>query len=159
MTHFCVMSETISPRPRHLVPLLGELDVPPVHRPLGRSEPTKTMVTQAHVVLRLLSRDRASPDARASADAQADLVLEAAASASDDGLASMEKGLSPVRWPCIMHKATTTSAARHIRVASVCPLLVPRDSERSGALACAPSKSRLCVGGRSWHVTARSCAE
>ena len=37
--------------------------------------------------------------------------------------------------------------------------LVTRDSERSGAIACAPRESRLCLGGRSWHVTARSWAD
>ena len=37
--------------------------------------------------------------------------------------------------------------------------LLPRESERSGARACAPRKSRLCVGGRSWQVAPRSCTE
>ena len=32
-------------------------------------------------------------------------------------------------------------------------------SERSGALACVPRESRLCVGRRSWHIATRSCAE
>ena len=37
--------------------------------------------------------------------------------------------------------------------------LLARESERSGALACVPRKSRLCVGGRSGHVAPRSCVE
>ena len=51
--------------------------------------------------------------------------------------------------------------ARHRTCASQARVLrlLPIDSECSGALACAPRESRLCVGGRSWHDTARTCAE
>ena len=35
--------------------------------------------------------------------------------------------------------------------------LLPIDSKRSGALACALRDSRLCLGGRSWYGAPRSC--
>ena len=52
-------------------------------------------------------------------------------------------------------------AARHRACASQARVLrlLPIDSDRSGALAYAPRESRLCLGGRSWHVAARSCAD
>ena len=37
--------------------------------------------------------------------------------------------------------------------------LLPRDSDRNGAPARLPGESRLCVGGRGWHVAPRSYAE
>ena len=163
------------------------------------SNTTTTSETQAHVMLHFLPRDRASPSARASADVQAGLAVEAAPGTSRLGCTRKATSvrrctalwgdlsrpkpvrhkltscytplprqseprracqrLSPVRSPCIVHEATTTSAARRVRVASVRAHLVPRDSERSGALACAPRESRLCVRGRSWLVAPRSCAD
>ena len=90
--------------------------------------------------------------------AKSGCVLEASAN-TPHGLAPKERGLSPVH--CLSSGADRPEPARYGARASQARVvrLLPRESERSGALACAPRKSRLCVGGRSWQVAPSSCTE
>ena len=121
---------------------------------LGRSRPVRHKLT-----CYASSPETERSDARASADTQSDWALEAKPGGTHHGLVPMERGLSPVRWPYIVREATTTSATRRSRVATRVLHVVPGNSERSGALACALRESQLCVGGHRWNVAARSCTE
>ena len=64
-----------------------------------------------------------------------------------------------MQYPFISRRPIKASAygarASQVRVLR----LLPRESERSGALACAPRKGWLCVGGHYWQVAPRSCTE
>ena len=91
--------------------------------------------------------------------AKAGCVFEASAATSQHGLVPKERGLWPVQ--CFFQRVRTDANQRGTARASQARVLrlLPRESERSGALACAPRKSWLCVGGHYWQVAPRSCTE
>ena len=78
---------------------------------------------------------------------------EAAAETSYNGLAPKERGLSPTQWPCIVHKSTTTSAARRVRTATLHAAPPPLRQRAQWALTRARRESRLCGRPQPAHRT------
>ena len=92
------------------------------------------------------------------------LCLEAAAGTSQHGLAPLERSLSPVRWPCMELKATTTNAGPRARVASTCPPDRQRAqwrarvrATRKPAVCWRPQLARRSTVLQRWREASRRC--
>ena len=109
-------------------------------------------------VLRLLSRERERSGALARAPLESRMCWRPRLARRR----VLNRREQASRW-CIVFSSSADrpQSARYGARASQARVvrLLPRESERSGARACAPRKSRLCVGGRSWQVAPRSCTE
>ena len=109
-------------------------------------------------VLRLLSRERERSGALARAPLESRMCWRPRLARRR----VLNRREQASRW-CIVFSSSADrpQSARYGARASQARVvrLLPRESERSGALACAPRKSWLCVGGHYWQVAPRSCTE
>ena len=100
--------------------------------------------------------------------AKAGCVLKAAAGTAHHGLAPMEKDASPVSWPCVGCKLTTTSAAWRARVAGAraAPRLERQREQwrarvratRKPAVCWRPQLARRTTVLRRWREASRRCS-
>ena len=77
---------------------------------------------------------------------------------SHHGRAPKERGLSKVRRPYLVHRPTTTSAARRARNKLAC-CASSRETASAVPRSRVPHKRRLILDGRSWDVAPRPRAE
>ena len=129
-----------------------------VRDPITTSAARRARVASVRAALRL-ERQLAQWRARASATRKPALRWRPQVARRSTVL-RQSKEASRRRSALVMRVKRLQPSRHGARVSQACVLrLISRDSERSGALACSPLESLLCVGGRSWHVAARSCAD